>query len=542
MEARIQPYAIPMLLLTATYLAVEVAFAGYLVDALSGFITHEDIGRIEVFGKLLSGTAVVIAYWGRLASKGSARRLGTYIRTAIFCLVVVYAALTGVNKAIVSLSSPEFRQQAYQAAFSRSVLKRGGETSKAYVAVAPALLMSSDTIARDLKVSETEMATIGTEAALGSVTEFRGAFFRKLDADRIYDRYREGVLEYQMEKAKIPYRKRKEWIEVKARQIKHSVPDTPGVKNAYFASRVVREIGQEYFRGGKWRTTDVQAFYRAIELRAHHDIEKEYRRRVEREVGAYLPPGLEKREFVMSKPVQERIREQMAFPVTVSISPWMSETDFEQHVYRQVLAQEAALAVRRFNASAQYFDDGRTLEEVGRNAVSVVVVPALAIVFSLLGSMFHLVKVSGYFHMVAGAAVTGSQLPRGIRNASAVFTALIVVAGLSMQASGSVPDGETGVTGAPVIEMPESALNGVLRASARAMDVIYPAAMTARISGPFALIDGSLPKSRGSSSLVREQGEGKDASGIPVPDPKPDSLRAGEGSSLRGIPLSKPSA
>jgi hypothetical protein len=530
-----------MLLLTATYLTVEVAFAGYLVDALSDFITHEDIRRIEVFGKLLSGTAVVIAYWGRLASKGGDRRPGVYFRSAIFWLVVVYTTLTGVNNAIVSLSSPEFRQQAYQAAFARPVLNRGGEASKAYIAVAPALLMSSDAIARDLRVSETEMATIGTEAALGSAVEFRGTFFKKLTVDEIYASYKKGVLEYQMEKAKIPHRKRKEWIEVKARQIKHGVPDTPSMKNSYFAMKVVREIGQEYFRGGKWRTTDVQAFYRAIELRAHHDIEHEYRRRIELEVGAYLPPGLSKKEFVMSKPVQSRIRDRMTFPVPVAITPWMSEADFEQNVYRQVLAQEAALSVRRFSTSAQYFDDGRALEDVGRNAVSVVVVPALAVVFSLVGSLFHLVKVSGYFHMVAGAAVTGSQLPRGIRNTSAVFTALIVVVGLSMQASGSAPDGETGVTGAAVVEMPENALNGVLSASVRAMDVIYPTAMTARISGPFALIDGSLPKLRGSRSLVREQGEGGGVSGVPVPEQKPGRSRAGEGRETLRTPLPKPS-
>ena len=63
MKPAVPIYAFVMLALTATYLAVEVAFAGYLVDMLSGSISHADFGA-----DIASGVVALIAVYGSLTA------------------------------------------------------------------------------------------------------------------------------------------------------------------------------------------------------------------------------------------------------------------------------------------------------------------------------------------------------------------------------------------------------------------------------------------------------------------------------------------
>jgi hypothetical protein len=555
MRPAVPTYAYIMLVLTATYLSVEVAFAGYLVDALSGTLSPEDIERIEVFDKLMSGAAVTLAVWGKMAAENEAalhdplathpRRRG-YIVRGLILMALIYGGLTAFNKAIVEFSSDDFRQRAYQATFARSVLAKAGEGSPSLIAVAPGLFMGDTSVADAIGYSVNEIGLIGTEAALGSPDRFRRDFFAVADLDGSYAKYWDGVTEYRIEKMKIPIRQKKEWAEMKARQWKNNVPDTPGMKNAYFARSVVKKVGHKFFRNGQWRTTDHKAFERAIALRVNEEIEREYRSRVLLSTGGFLKPGLSKEEFIESPVVQEKIRGHLNIEhVAVRITPWMSDEDFREHIYDPVVKGEGGYVANRLVANPRHFRDQGMLAFEGRQAVSAVVAPTLAVVLSLLGSLFHLVKVSAYLHTILGGFITRKRLPLRIRNAVAVATAMAVVGGLGIQHASSA-SGDVRVDYSTSDEgIAKSALHGLLSASAEAMDAMYPVTVLAREHGPFQLVADRLPLPdsfvRVATARIEEEEQVKEVvSAIPVPGTKPPLDWQPTERAANNVPLPKP--
>ncbi|WP_186392821.1 MULTISPECIES: hypothetical protein [unclassified Pannonibacter] len=544
MRPAVPTYAYIMLVLTATYLAVEVAFAGYLVDALSGTLSHEDIERVEIFGKLMSGVAVALAAWGKMAAGNDAclndplaihpRRRG-YIVRGLVLIVLVYGGLTAFNSAIVEFSSNDFRQRAYQATFARSVLAKAGEESPSLIAVAPGLFMGDTSVADAIGYSVEEIGLIGTEAALGSPDRFRRDFFEAADLDGSYAKYWDGVTEYQIEKMKIPVRQKKEWAEMKARQWQNNVPDTPGMKNAYFARSVVNKVGRKFFRNGEWVTTDYQAFERAIALRANEEIEREYRSRVMSSTGGYLKPGLSKEEFIESPVIQKKIRGHLNITdASVMITPWMPDEAFRKHIYDPVVKGEGGVTAHKLIANPSHFGDRGMLAHEGRQAVSAVVAPTLAVVLSLLGSLFHLVKVSAYLHMILGGLITRNRLPSRIRNAVAAATALGIVGGLGIQHASSASEGvrvEYSTSGKGIVK---TALHGLLSASAEAMDALYPVAVLAREHGPFLLVADTLPPPVSFVRVATAQIKGEEqvkgeVGAVPMPRSKPSLEQPDEG-------------
>ncbi|MGH8463073.1 MAG: hypothetical protein ACRER5_02935 [Pseudomonas sp.] len=111
-ETRTRPaWLFVVCLATAAYLVVELAFNARLLDVVGGGATPEEIDRIEIWGRAISGFALALVCWPWLIKRGTTRRatlLGHAWRltwcSAVF-IVGMYAFQEALLRTLVDNSS-----------------------------------------------------------------------------------------------------------------------------------------------------------------------------------------------------------------------------------------------------------------------------------------------------------------------------------------------------------------------------------------------------------------------------------------------------
>lgn len=439
-----------MAIVTGAYLLVECGFNSRLLDVVGGMPGKHAVEAIEVRGRLISGVAVALVLWPFLLRRG-ARRGWHPLRTAAALLAIsvpvialTYHAERELVDAIVERSSPEQRYLAVNLLTVQNALVVGGvelanlpltreqlaaPDGKTFLAVFPLLAYSTRNLEEKIREQKAHMLRSVTDRAYGGLDKNYNRYLAS--REELIRRYNEDYLggcnEYNAALSGIGARQQHAWRDYTARLARRDL-SPERVPPAYWR-RVrddVRANGVPVPKG--WDPGDRGAFDDAIERKMRTSAMEEFHAAVARHFeGKRLAPNLDKRGFFSHPLVQDDWRRKLQYADTGVRLPIDLPSDreaprfFERAVYEKVLDWHVQDKLKKHSAPVATFADGGRHQELGMDGMRAMVVPPVALAFSIMGALVHLIKLAlfvvqlafgrGFTYGLAKCAfVTGSSL------------------------------------------------------------------------------------------------------------------------------------
>ncbi len=143
-----------------------------------------------------------------------------------------------------------------------------------------------------------------------------------------------------------------------------------------------------------WTLDDKAAFISAIVDQKSGGAREEFMRRTREETGYAIPPGLNTDQFARLPIVQEPLREALKVNdqdhfVRIDLAP----DEFSATYVKPAVLSKIDEEKRRFEQSAQEFRDGGLREEEGKAYVTALIVPTVALSFSLLFGVLNFIGI-----------------------------------------------------------------------------------------------------------------------------------------------------
>jgi hypothetical protein len=187
---------------------------------------------------------------------------------------------------------------------------------------------------------------------------------------------------------------------------------TPSTIPGYARASVVKKVRGRVPVSPSWQPNDEQGFRDAVA--------SQVRRRVgDGSVavkGRRIPPGLDFPAFFAHAAVQSEMRDRLRLPASVPLqSAYARAADFTRLVYQPMLNDLAQRELRQYDEPERTFADGGANQRLGLDAARAVIVPPVALFFSLLGAIGHLAKLC--FLLVKTTAMSIPGVERRLKHA-----------------------------------------------------------------------------------------------------------------------------
>lgn len=413
--------------MTLVYLLFELAFNARLLDVTGGQATKDQIHVVEVCGRLISGIAVTLGLWGTwLMPKAERedwavrRRVKVMGIWAMICMTVVYVGQKALVDSIVANSDGTERRIAYQlrsvssAALSGKLVIDGLDVpqdelqspqGKSFLALLPFLAFSTRNLPMRVENVMREVVEAQIEAKVGTPTQAYNRLFVE-SAHQISDLYNAYVKtsnSYGDALKETQKRADQAWADFKA-DLNRSLGVTPDkVKRNQRAQVAARLIDKGIPVSKNWNPSDRNGFNSAIVKKVKAEADAAYAAAQNKLLpGAEpLPKGMAWEQFYQHDSVQQAWRQMMGLESRIRIEPDMTPERFTEAIYTPMTKDMIQAEMTRLRADDADFQDGGKLEEIGRDAMMALVVPPIALTFSLIGAMVHLFKVANYSILLA---------------------------------------------------------------------------------------------------------------------------------------------
>ena len=170
---------------------------------------------------------------------------------------------------------------------------------------------------------------------------------------------------------------------------------TPSTVPAYarntVRSKVVRQVGVSR----QWDITDEASFRDAVERQVRKRAGNPKGDSSLMVMGQRIAPGLSWPAFFSQSGVQAELRENLQLPKHVRLKEaYASGVEFEREVFSPMVHDIARRELQRYDAPVESFRDTGPNFRQGLDAARAVIVPPLALFFSLLGAVGHLAKLT----------------------------------------------------------------------------------------------------------------------------------------------------
>jgi len=180
------------------------------------------------------------------------------------------------------------------------------------------------------------------------------------------------------------------------------------------ARRLIDELRQEGItlpRG--WTTRDAEAFKSALVRHVRTKARRRWDAEITRLAGDVVEPKLSYKRFIADDVIQERIRQRMGDQYINGLDFEMSEAEFKRRVIEPATKHAIELEVRQLTEGARDFANGKPREEEGKSYMRAVIVPPIALFFSLFFGLLTLGK-TGYamLAMVMDSRPVATRVPR----------------------------------------------------------------------------------------------------------------------------------
>lgn len=416
--------------ITLLYLIVELAFNARLLDVVGGAPTAEEVDSIEKFGRFISGAALAIGVWGILVLPRSNSRQWPVVKTlswlavsGIAGILIAYFGEKYLIDRIVGASSAQQRYVAVNVKMLSQALVTGNveidrisltteqfksPEGKSFLALFPFLTFAIEAVDQKIGTSKPAMVRNLVEHNMGGL---HVAYNRYVDSNteikRLYNNeYLKGTEQYLAALRRIPEHQEKAWGDYE-RELKkkrrHMTPER--VPRVYWGGVRDEVRSSGVMVPHDWRPSDRQTFYRAVAQQVTKEAGTQYAGQIRSRMnGEYIKPNLTFAEFASSPAVQKQWRESLHLPAGMTLRPDIATpANFSSEVYEPILRSMVREQLVKYNALDEEFADGRRLSQFGKDGMRSVVVPPIALAFSILGALVHIFKLGNYLiFMVSG--------------------------------------------------------------------------------------------------------------------------------------------
>ncbi len=413
MELSPRRFTVVLLCFTVAYLLTELAFSSRLLDAAGGVAGIDDIKGLERWGRALSGIALGLVLWTFVPHATVQRAVAGLAAVMAVSIPLMFFIQDRLVESIIDDMKGSQRSDAVILATAISeavsgylvidglVLPDGAWQSpggKAFAALFPVLSAQfpvSDQVGV-LKRGIREAATSCTPGpqCLGDPASFERRWqeeVRKIKAN--YKSYDEGSARYAKARADGQARANKEWYgyvdHLRARAGGRSPSQIPSSHWGKVRNEV-RQRGNEV--PANWRPDDRAGFERPILMKAKREADARFAEETRKAIGAEMPPGLSYASFINHPVIQKRITDALGYdlgrPVPVTEDP----TEIRLNLYEVLVERIVDDRLRALRTAREEFSPGGKFEKEGREAAERLVVPPLALLFSLIGGLTHLMK------------------------------------------------------------------------------------------------------------------------------------------------------
>ncbi|MBP6819065.1 MAG: hypothetical protein KBC46_07165 [Ferrovibrio sp.] len=427
----------PILWLTLLYLAFELGFSARLLDVSSGTVSPEMLKDVERIGRSLSGLALALALLPLLLNRADLSwraKLGGALLLTALCIGGMFWFQSWLVRELTEELDARDRRNAVFLSLAAVALSNGemrvarldlgpegsgSPSAKAFVAAFPALALTKPDLEQDalnvmrqlLRRRITEACEPGTPGCFGTAADFHDMVWLPLYLRVVesYARYSDGAQAYHAARRLIPERQEAAWRE-------------------YLASRKIRQ------GSAAERAAIDLAVRNRVEQEADHAAQSIMRD----SFGADLPLNLVRFEDFFRHPtIQARMHALLPQPfqalaASLPMLPAVAdENEVQSRVFEPLLQPLIEAQMEPLLAPlADYEDEGR-LGERGREAAERVIVPPVALGFSLAGGLGHLFKLGFLLLLIIfprqqGKPAWHSGLPRAALMGSGVALLVIV--------------------------------------------------------------------------------------------------------------------
>lgn len=420
-------YAVIMILLTAGYLIMELAFNASLLDVAGQGASPDEVDHVETFGRCISAVAVILALFGTLLKnwfRGRTSTMGLIFKTGIMAAIVFPMIFFGEQTLIDSLakrSNGAQRRNAYWMALMGKSLLNGeidldgvtigtGENrrpeGKAFVALLP---FWGSTIKDVCQKAGQVMPFVAKKTAVRAIGQPEN-FYKKVylaSLQQIHDLYNNkyvpGSNAYARTVAGASKQADRAWNEYKEALIING-GYTPNNIPWLLRSKVRRMVQKRGVPVPKnWHPADRGTFRRVVANQVKEKAKVYFNQGVRRALGkkASLAPGLSWPLFIKSAAIRRVWHDKTHIPETVALADNFVFAEFQQKVYWPTVEILAKQIEKQLHDATEQFETSGTNEQRGKDAYRAVIVPPIALGFSMLGGIVHLAKLLNYLLMLA---------------------------------------------------------------------------------------------------------------------------------------------
>lgn len=430
--------------ITLTYLICELAFNSRLLDLVGSVSTADEVHNMERYGRTLTAiAAALLALQFALIARVRLKQKGIYLSAKastsavlLLCLVtgtVTWHAVEWVIERQVSRSTGEFRQMSILAQLYQRALIEGHQTlegvpldstggqvdtwtspsGKAFLATLPIFLSSADRYHPLLKSGAEQNLRDNINAREGGLRGYYEAWIQaRAEVHKQYLAYYNDEMDIsetvRREQAKAWQRYERS---LEAKRLK-----TWNVPRRYYASVRNHVRGQGVPVANDWSPSDRSGFDSAVAKR----VKQQYL--AQRTVvfnGVTLPKRLDWGVFFRQEVVQKSLREKLVLPAGTLVREEYPKDDklkqFAIELHTPHLNEAVKQQLPALQASLSSYSAGGKNEKQGEDAARAVIVPPIALMFSLMGALTHLAKLLYLLLVPVTAAILTRRTSRAVQ-------------------------------------------------------------------------------------------------------------------------------
>ncbi len=407
--------------ITLTYLICELAFNSRLLDLVGSVSTADEVHNMERYGRTLTAiAAALLALQFSLMGIVRLKKKGVWLTAkASTALVLLICLITGtltwhavewVIERQVTKSTGEFRQMSLLAQLYQHALIEGQQTlegipldsgggqaqtwnspsGKAFLATLPVLLSSSDRYRKLLERDAEQNLRDNISAQEGGVRGYYEAWIQaRGEVHKQFVAYYNDDMDIsetvRLEQARAWQRYERS---LEAKRLK-----TWNVPRRYYATVRNQVRGQGVPVANDWSPSDRTGFNAAVAKAAR---QKYLAQRTVVYQGVTIPKRLDWGVFFRLDVVQKSLREKLLLPANTLVREEYPLNDklkqFALELHTPHLNEAVKQQLPELRAAVSSYSAGGINEKLGEDAARAVIVPPIALIFSLVGALTHLAK------------------------------------------------------------------------------------------------------------------------------------------------------
>lgn len=444
-----------LVLLTTVYLSLELGFNARLLDALGTSIEVDQIHNLERCGRALSGAALALlllqlaihsrARLQDIAGLGSAG--GFWCMTALVCGVAatgVYLSLDRYTESLVDDSTGGFRRASMTAVLVKDAMLGGdirlgnlpdqdalfsAPEGKAFLALFPRFAVSMTSLKSEFGQDEKVQLARKVSRKLGGQAAYYATYRKAVNATfdkwKRYDRAAPQKMEVMLEQ-RIATEQDRAWNQYLRDLGKHGW--SPYTVPYQYHDRVRAKLRARVPVAPDWNLTDEAGLRDAVARKVRDAAQSRANTTSMKVNGRTIPLGLGWESFFAQPAIQSALRDQLHLPQGGTLRlVYASGTQFDREVFQPALDRVVGQQWPAYLADSSAYADGGRFESVGRSAARAVIVPPVALFFSLLGALTHMTKLAC---MICYASLRA--IPGGARWTGWAIGAIFLVAGIGI--------------------------------------------------------------------------------------------------------------